>query len=336
MSKVYLWLAGNIFPIPAALSKIIFRLSKRFVVLYRWFLTKRGRVSRIGENPTQTVRTLPELAQVLSKLEAASQISDDELRKLFPTFRMEFSKQVPLDPYSDEYARNQFELYRKISGRTYSVENEKSVFNIDSATVSPFPYSTQSCKTVGDHVTAIAHLIHTMDLKPGAKIVEFGPGWGNTTLLLAMMGFEVTAVDIEEAFCALISRRAEQNGIKINVVNADFAWIEQIAEPVDAIIFFESFHHCSDHLRIIKALSRAVKVDGKVYFASEPITPDFPIPWGIRLDGESLWAISRHGWLELGFSEKYFVETLRKFGWLVDKHITSSLPRATVYVAKRS
>ena len=32
------------------------------------------------------------------------------------------------------------------------------------------------------------------------------------------------------------------NLVKIEVVNADFFWIDNIAAPVDAILFFESFH----------------------------------------------------------------------------------------------
>ena len=199
----------------------------------------------------------------------------------------------------------------------------------------PFPYYTASCETVGDHLAAIAHVIRSMNLKPGAKIVEFGPGWGNITLFLAMSGFDITAVDIEKNFCNLISQRAKRAGVNINVINADFSWIEQIADPVDAVLFFESFHHASDHLRIIKALDTAVKDDGKVYFAAEPIIPDFPIPWGLRLDGESLWAIRKFGWLELGFTEEYFLQTLKKFGWVAKKYTTTSSSWGTVYEATR-
>jgi 2-polyprenyl-3-methyl-5-hydroxy-6-metoxy-1,4-benzoquinol methylase len=312
-------------------------LSKIFKTLRRRLSSKLiSHAAIVEEKSTQVIRTLAELDQMLYELDAAHKVSDNELRKLFPAFRMEFSKRVPKNPYSDEYAKIQFELYHRISGRTYSIDNEKSVFDLDSATISPFPYYTKSCETVGNHLTAIAHLIRTMDIKPGAKIVEFGPGWGNTTLALAMMGFDVTAIDIEKNFCDLINRRAKQTGVKINAINADFLYIEQIAEPVDAILFFESFHHCSDHLRLIKGLDNAVKEDGKVYFASEPITSNFPIPWGIRLDGESLWAIRKLGWLELGFSEQYFLATLQKFGWVANKHIINSLPWATVYEAKKT
>jgi hypothetical protein len=37
-----------------------------------------------------------------------------------------------------------------------------------------------------------------------------------------------------------------------------------------------------------------------------------PYPWGLRLNGESLRAIGKWGWLELGFSESYFYELLHR------------------------
>jgi len=301
----------------------------------RRLMATRYKSSFSEKDTVQVIRTLDELDEILIRLDAAQRVSDDELRKMFPTFRMDFNTQVPGDPYSNQYAKVQFDLYERISGKIYSVENEKSVFNLDSAVARPFPYYTGSCETVGNHMAAIAHVIRSMDLRPGAKIVEFGSGWGNTTLALAMMGFEVTAIDIEKNFCDLISRRAKQAGVEIKVINADFSWVEQIVNPVDAVLFFESFHHASDHLRIIKSLDKAVKDDGKVYFAAEPITPDFPIPWGLRLDGESLWAIRKFGWLELGFTEAYFLQTLKKFGWVAKKHTTTSSSWGTVYEAKK-
>ena len=41
---------------------------------------------------------------------------------------------------------------------------------------------------------------------PRPRAVEFGSGWGNLTVDLATMGFEVTAVEVEERFCALTER----------------------------------------------------------------------------------------------------------------------------------
>ncbi len=59
-------------------------------------------------------------------------------------------------------------------------------------------------------------------------------------------------------------------------------------------------------------------------FASEPVTK-LPYPWGVRLDGESLWAMRRYGWLELGFDRTYFLRLLRREGFRVHRIHNPSL-----------
>jgi SAM-dependent methyltransferase len=112
-------------------------------------------------------------------------------------------------------------------------------------------------------------------------------------------------------------------------------WAEKVTKPFDAAVFFECFHHCADHNRLLKALRSAVKPGGKLYFAAEPILADFPVPWGLRADGESLWATRSNGWMELGFSESYFQEALRRAGWNASKHVYPDLAWAAVREARR-
>lgn len=83
-------------------------------------------------------------------------------------------------------------------------------------------------------------------------------------------------------------------------------------------------------------MHRAVKPGGRVYFGGEPITDGFPVPWGLRLDGESLWAIRKHGWLELGFTESYFVKALERTGWAVTKHASNEHFAANIWEAVRT
>ncbi len=78
------------------------------------------------------------------------------------------------------------------------------------------------------------------------------------------------------------------------------------------MLFYEAFHHCDDHMRLLSLLHDVLEPGGRVFFAAEPITDAFPLPWGVRLDGESLWATRRSGWLELGFKESYFLSALRR------------------------
>jgi len=111
--------------------------------------------------------------------------------------------------------------------------------------------------------------------------------------------------------------------------------MHELDDRFDAVLFFESFHHCENHLQLLSGLDRAVLPGGRVLFAAEPITKSFPLPWGLRLDGESLWAIRRNGWLELGFRRSYFEQTLHRYGWKTDLHSLRQSPWGEVFVAAR-
>ena len=87
---------------------------------------------------------------------------------------------------------------------------------------------------------------------------------------------------------------------------------------------------------MVSWLDGAVNEGGQVIFAAEPITDAFPVPWGFRLDGESLWAIRKFGWCELGFQESYFKKLLLKEGWSVTRTDVADTPLGTVFTAKRS
>jgi 2-polyprenyl-3-methyl-5-hydroxy-6-metoxy-1,4-benzoquinol methylase len=284
----------------------------------------------------QVITTLDALDDKLLECDEALKKSDAAMRDVFASFRMDFSTQIPTDPFSAEYMEFQMALYRRLSGKSYVPENEKTKFDVAAADRRPFPYYTGSCRTSGFFTMGVGFLLYSMDLAPGARVLEFGAGWGNTTLAMAMIGLDVTAVDIEPDFCDLLRLRAKRQELDIKVVNADFMWAETVTEPYDAVLFFECFHHCSDHRRLLAALDSAVKPGGRVYFAAEPIVPDFPLPWGLRMDGESLWAIRQNGWLELGFNENYFREALARAGWSAEKHVFSDIGWAAVWEARRA
>ncbi len=285
----------------------------------------------------QVIRTMAELtAKIAECNDALTHKSDSAMRALFDTFVFDFSSQAPADPFSPEYARFQMSLHAAITGRDYTVQSERTLFLVDNYEHRPFPYYLQSPITAGYHYGAISLLLRSMNLRPGARVLEFGPGWGNTTLVLAMLGMCVTAVDVEPNYCEIIRRRAAAAKVEIDVVQADFFWVEKVDEPFDAVVFFECFHHCADHMRLLHGLCRAVKPEGRVYFASEPILPGYPIPWGIRTDGEALWAMRNFGWLELGFRESYFNAALARTGWRAEALKSNDLDWANVHVAHRA
>lgn len=286
--------------------------------------------------PSRRITTLAELDALLRELDAAQAESDDALRRLFTTFHMDFPLPLPADPESADYRHVQMQLYEWLHGKPYASSNEVTSFDVAQAAQTPFPFYTRSAQTIGGQLIGIGHIIRSLDLPPGASVLEFGPGWGNTTLLLARSGYQVTAIDIEQNFVDLISERARREQLPVQVRQGDFSQIRDIEQAYDAVLFFECFHHCADHQALVAALAAVVRPGGRVVFAGEPIADHFPMPWGLRLDGESLWAIRKHGWLELGFQERYFRDLLARHGWTVDKRVCGDTPWSTLFVATRT
>ena len=287
------------------------------------------------------VTTLEELDKYLRLCDEAARRSDDDLRKVLASFEFRREQTSAADPYSDDYAREQHELYLRIAGvDSYTPQNERSLWlkDLNNAARQPFPYYTKSAETVGDHMMALGFIIKTMSLPSGASILEFGAGWGNTSINLARMGYAVTAVDIEPRFLELINERAAMLGLSVETACQNFGPVldtNGAPRAFDAVLFYESFHHCSDHRKLVQQLKSMIKDDGIIVFASEPITDSFPLPWGLRLDGMSAWSIRNFKWLELGYQESYFRELMKKNGWLLTKHVCPDTHLGVIFKARK-
>jgi hypothetical protein len=269
-----------------------------------------NRLSRKGR--VRGITSLPDLDRELEKAEQLFLENEDQARQFLATFEFKLPA-MPPDPYSEAYREVQWDLYRHISGRdTYTIDNEHSPFEWDKAVACPFPYSTGSAAVVGDQLIAHGYIIKSLNLPRNARILEFGAGWGNVTLALATMGLDVTVVEAEPDFAKLIElRTAHLNNV--HIVTGDMLEFQPDGR-YDGVLFFESFHHCSDHLQMLERLHHVVTPTAPVAFAAEPIS-DFPYPWGLRLDGMSLWSTRTYGWLELGFNSRYFADALKRTGW---------------------
>lgn len=262
--------------------------------------------------------------------------NDAHMRELFQGFEAKYDLNVPNDPFSSEYRAKQFELYEQLAGKEYKPDNEVSEFDVVKMAKRPFPYCHASSSLVGDQLMAIGFIIKAMNLPAGSRILEFGPGWGNTTLILAKMGYSVTAVDIEKRFVDLIARRAEMEDLSVDLIHGDFSIIHDFEQKFDAVLFFECFHHCQDHLSLIKGCDRVLNKNGIICFGAEPINASFPLPWGLRMDGESVWAIRKNGWLELGFNINYFVEVLRRNRFVCIEKQGVDGPYSQALIARRT
>lgn len=282
------------------------------------------------------VQSPEELDVIFTELETAWAVSEEEVRRVFSTFHIEPDLDVPEDPFSDEYRSDVLARYERISGRRYEVHHEVVDVDVERYSKDPFPFYTRSAALVGDHLTAVGQVVKALDLPPGSRVLELGAGWGNTTMAMAQTGYHVTAVDVAPDFVQLIKARASMLGLTVEALVDDFSIVHRLDETFDAVLFFESFHHCLDHLDLLAALHRVVAPGGRVLFAGEPIKDAWPVPWGLRYDGESLWAIRRNGWCELGFATSYFEEALARNGWVAERLPgVEGNPATEVFVAHR-
>lgn len=281
------------------------------------------------------VTTIAELDAVLKEVDAAHAISDDAVRAALQSFRFGVDlATLPPDPFSKEYADYQLGLYERIAGRPYRIENERSSFLGTDPGALPFPYYTQSWRTVSSHLMLTALIIRTLGLPAKSSVLEFGSGWGNTTLALAQMGYQVTAIDIEQRFLDMVEHRCRGLANPPRLLCRDFAGVARLDDTFDAIVFDASFHHCSDHQALLAALVDRLKPGGKVLFAAEPIDDALPMPWGLRLDGGSVWSTRCFGWLELGFTETYFRDAASRAGFSVEKVHHPADEFGTMFIAR--
>ena len=286
------------------------------------------------------ISTPDELEDWLERADAAIRTSDDALRSVLAGFQYQVAVQLPVDPFSPAYSAAQWDLYQQVSGRSEyaAAASEQSKFDIESLVQRPFPYYTMSCETVGNQLVMQGLIIKHLGLLPHSEVLEFGPGCGDLALPLATMGHQVTAVDISPDFIELIRRRALRLGLTVTLVCDNMLTFES-DKTFDAVVFFESFHHCAEHMEMLKRLHQLVKDDGVVVFGFEPITPTADSwgrgPWGVRLDGISVWSARKFGWLELGFTEEYFLEALHRTGWQSTIRRLDTLVFGTIVVARK-
>lgn len=289
------------------------------------------------EKSIRYVNNIEDLDLEIKKADERAQISDDEMRVALTEFAYYTPHNFPRDPYSQEYFESQIALYNEISGRdSYTLENEYTPFDFEGLKNNPYPYCTKSATTVGEQLIAQGFIIKTMNLAPDSHILEFGAGWGNTTLNFVQMGYKMTVVEIDPSLAKLIKYRTEMLSKELRLIQQDMlSFSNQDDGQYDAVLFYSCFHHCADHLTLLKNLHKLIKPNGLIAFAAEPVA-DFPYPWGIRLDGVSVWSIRKFGWLELGFDTSYFFKTLLLLGWTPKRHRSTENHLCDVIIAKKS
>lgn len=250
-----------------------------------------------------------------------------------------FGTPADSNPYSAAFKDQVVREYITLSGRQVNAYDNERTLSIDFKRhiARPFPYDMKRPSVaVSNMLFTFARIFSLVNFEEGQRLIEFGSGWGNASTQFAQAGLKVSLVDIEENFLALSKERLSRLGLGVDCHHGEFNDVELVPGQFDYAFFMSSFHHCMEHAELLRRLHGALSDSGKIIFCVEPITNDFDVPWGIRLDGESVWAIRRNGWLELGFQERYFRECLMFAGFLARKHTFSNEKGETIWVAEKA
>jgi 2-polyprenyl-3-methyl-5-hydroxy-6-metoxy-1,4-benzoquinol methylase len=290
----------------------------------------------------RTVDTLAALDEALGHAASVRESGDDAFRSALAAVTLRPKNLIGAlnrDPMSADFRASQLRFYETLTKSGYDVAREETVFDRAHMLRWPFPYTTRSPTTVGDYLMAYGQIIREMNLPRGAHVLEMGSGYGPLTYQLASMGYRVTCTDISENLLDYVRTRCAGLPGIVDTIRCDMNTFAN-AGVYDAVVFFESFHHVLDHAGLLERIAANLDSRGILVFAGEPIVPDdspiVPYPWGLRMDGLSLWAIRRQGWLELGFRVSYFADLLRRTGWIYTRVPSVSMHGTDIWICRRA
>lgn len=228
------------------------------------------------------------------------------------------------DPFSDAYRAEVLDVYQRLVESPYDVQNELTSSHLsDEDFARGYPWTSNNLGVVAHELgKAVQGFKVLAQHVPGAKsLIEFGVGWGNTAIPLARAGLDVCAVDIDEAFLKRAAGEARSLSCDIRTLHADF--LDAARAPgrrYDVALFSSSFHHCLEFEELLRQIKENVLTEnGCIAFFAEPISNGSTFPWGLRYDGEAVWAITCNKWLELGFTEDFFRELMKRTGFAVEE-----------------
>jgi SAM-dependent methyltransferase len=133
------------------------------------------------------------------------------------------------------------------------------IFDEDYLRTLPFltPQATQS---------EAEFVIDTMNLSPGANVLDVGCGYGRHAMELAARGFHVVGLDLSTPLLVRGGEEAHRRGLTINFVRGDMRELDFENQFEGAYCLFSTFGYFDDETnkKTLQNVARALKPHGKV------------------------------------------------------------------------
>jgi cyclopropane fatty-acyl-phospholipid synthase-like methyltransferase len=103
------------------------------------------------------------------------------------------------------------------------------------------------------------------NLEEGSKVLDFCCGPGRISIEMALLGMDVTGVDITQSFLDAAMESAKDENVSLNLINHDMRTFTSKTKFDLAINTYNSFGYCdsiSDDMKILKRVYNCLKKNG--------------------------------------------------------------------------
>jgi cyclopropane-fatty-acyl-phospholipid synthase len=106
--------------------------------------------------------------------------------------------------------------------------------------------------------------LHSLRIKPGARVLDIGGGWGAFTQYAGKRDIQVTSLTISQQSELFLHRLIAENQLPCRVLREHF-YEHQSAEPYDAIVNLGVTEHLPDYRRSLARYHELLKPGGRIY-----------------------------------------------------------------------
>jgi len=115
-----------------------------------------------------------------------------------------------------------------------------------------------------------------LNLKPGDRILEIGPGWGAWFTYASQRGVKCTGLTISKESKEYLERRAAELGQDWSVIHCDFLAYET-AEKYDAIVIMGVIEHLPQYGAVAAKFASLLKPGGRIFLDGSACTKKYEL-----------------------------------------------------------
>lgn len=171
------------------------------------------------------------------------------------------------------------------------------------------PFGNYNYKESFMRIRDISYIFELLSLKEDKKmsLLDLGCGTGWTSIMIAKLGIDVTAVDISVNMIVIANENIKKEDLKVKTVVSD---IENISykNQFDRVLLYDGLHHCPNEKKVLKNAYRALKPGGMLLLV-EPNKGHQHNPGAQKI-------AERFGVLEKGYTPGYLKKEMKKIGFM--------------------